>query len=194
MGLPQDIDITREAILERFHPSDKERMNQLTASLLSPGGEERYQTEYRTISVDGKERWIAARGMMFRDEQGQPVRLIGTTMDISERKLVEQQLQEAAQHDALTGLPNRALLHEYCSYILAMSHRSKEAGAVVFIDLDRFKPINDLYGHEVGDKVLQEVARRLLACTRKEDIVSRLGGDEFIIVLPRIESPHALPR
>jgi diguanylate cyclase (GGDEF)-like protein len=116
------------------------------------------------------------------------VRVIGTAMDITERKRTEKLMQQAAQHDSLTGLPNRTLLYEYCSHILAMSARSHEPGAVIFIDLDRFKPINDMYGHDIGDKVLQAVARRLLACSRKEDIVSRLGGDEFIVVLPRISS------
>lgn len=108
--------------------------------------------------------------------------------DITQRKRNEKKLRDAAQHDTLTGLPNRALLDEYCSHILAMSSRFGERGAVLFVDLNRFKPINDLYGHHVGDQALQEIAHRLHACTRKEDIVSRLGGDEFIIVLPRIES------
>jgi diguanylate cyclase (GGDEF)-like protein/PAS domain S-box-containing protein len=108
--------------------------------------------------------------------------------DITERKRNEKKLRDAAQHDTLTGLPNRALLDEYCLHILAMSARFGERGAVLFIDLNRFKPINDLYGHHVGDEALQEIARRLQACTRKEDLVSRLGGDEFVVVLPRIES------
>jgi diguanylate cyclase (GGDEF)-like protein len=108
--------------------------------------------------------------------------------DISERKRNEKKLRDAAQHDPLTGLPNRALLDEYCLHILAMSARFGERGAVLFIDLNRFKPINDLYGHHVGDQALQEIALRLQACTRKEDLVSRLGGDEFVVVLPRIES------
>jgi diguanylate cyclase (GGDEF)-like protein/PAS domain S-box-containing protein len=110
--------------------------------------------------------------------------------DINERKRNEKLIRDAGQHDSLTGLPNRSLLEEYCSHILAMSTRFGEQGALLFIDLDRFKPINDLYGHNVGDMVLQEVARRLIGCTRKEDIVSRLGGDEFIVILTRIESKN----
>jgi diguanylate cyclase (GGDEF)-like protein len=151
-------------------------------------GDERYQLEYRTLTADGVERWIEAKGRVFFDLNRRPVRVIGTAMDITERKRTEKQMHEAVQHDTLTGLPNRALLHEYCSHILAMSARANEPGAVIFIDLDRFKPINDMYGHNVGDKVLQAVAKRLLACSRKEDVVSRLGGDEFIVVLPRIGS------
>ncbi|MGZ5856136.1 MAG: bifunctional diguanylate cyclase/phosphodiesterase [Burkholderiaceae bacterium] len=108
--------------------------------------------------------------------------------DISQRKRNEKKLRDAAQHDTLTGLPNRALLDEYCLHIFAMTSRFAERGAVLFIDLNRFKPINDMYGHHVGDQALQEIAHRLQACTRKEDVVSRLGGDEFVVVLPRIES------
>lgn len=165
-------------------------MRESLEKVFATGGNGRYEAEYRTVNRDGHERWVAARGKVLFDASGRPVRTIGTTMDISERKRTERQIQQAAQHDSLTGLPNRTLLAEYCSHILAMAQRSGDPGAVLFIDLDRFKPINDLYGHDVGDKVLQEIASRLLACTRKEDIVSRLGGDEFIIILPRISSLH----
>jgi diguanylate cyclase (GGDEF)-like protein/PAS domain S-box-containing protein len=189
-GVPVTVTPSRELLFNCFHPDDHERMRDILDNVFTTGSNGRYQAEYRTIGLDGSERWIAARGKVLYDPHGRPARLIGTTMDISERKRTEKQIQLAAQHDNLTGLPNRALLAEYCSHILAMAARSGEPGALLFIDLDRFKPINDLYGHDAGDKVLQEVARRLLACTRKGDIVSRLGGDEFIVVLPRIESPH----
>jgi diguanylate cyclase (GGDEF)-like protein/PAS domain S-box-containing protein len=189
-GVPATVTPSRELLFKCFHPDDRERMRDILENVFTTGSNGRYQAEYRTIGLDGSQRWIAARGKVLYDPQGRPARLIGTTMDISERKRTEKQIQLAAQHDNLTGLPNRALLAEYCSHILAMAARSGEPGALLFIDLDRFKPINDLYGHDAGDKVLQEVARRLLACTRKGDIVSRLGGDEFIVVLPRIESPH----
>lgn len=189
-GVPLDMTPTRELLFGRFHPDDREAMRETLNAIFSTGGNGSYQAEYRTIGFDGRERWIAARGKVLYDPQGRPIRLIGTTIDISERKRTEKQIQQAAQHDNLTGLPNRALLTDYCSHILAMAARSGQPGALLFIDLDRFKPINDLYGHAAGDQVLQEVARRLLQSTRKGDIVSRLGGDEFIVVLPRIESPH----
>jgi diguanylate cyclase (GGDEF)-like protein/PAS domain S-box-containing protein len=103
--------------------------------------------------------------------------------DVTESKLSEQRELAAAQHDALTGLPNRALIFEYASHMLAAARRGHMRGAFLFIDLDRFKPINDLYGHEIGDRLLQEVAKRLAGCVRNEDLVGRLGGDEFIVVL-----------
>ena len=111
--------------------------------------------------------------------------------DVTETKLAEQRVLAAAQHDMLTGLPNRALVFEYASHLLAAARRSHTHGAFLFIDLDRFKPINDLYGHEIGDRVLQEVARRLVSCVRKEDLVARLGGDEFIVVLHQIGSDQS---
>jgi diguanylate cyclase (GGDEF)-like protein len=90
--------------------------------------------------------------------------------------------------ERLTGLPNRALLFEYGSYLIAAACRNHRRGALLFIDLDRFKPINDIYGHDIGDRVLQEVGRRLTGCTRQEDVVGRLGGDEFVVVLPHVDA------
>ncbi|HJW57934.1 MAG TPA: EAL domain-containing protein [Burkholderiaceae bacterium] len=111
--------------------------------------------------------------------------------DVTDAKLAEQRVLAAAQHDTLTGLPNRALVFEYANHLLAAALRSHAHGAVLFIDLDRFKPINDLYGHEIGDRLLQEVARRLLKCVRREDLVGRLGGDEFIVVLHQLGNVHS---
>jgi diguanylate cyclase (GGDEF)-like protein/PAS domain S-box-containing protein len=188
-GLPPDADITLVTFFSGLHPEDRERVSKVIESILVGENKDHYQVEYRTIGLrDGIERWISAKGQTFYNEQGQAYRLIGTTMDISERKHTEKLLREAAQHDILTGLPNRALLYEYCEHLFAMAERAGVESAVLFIDLDRFKPINDLYGHKVGDQVLQEVAQRLLSCVRKEDIVCRLGGDEFIIMLPRIHT------
>jgi diguanylate cyclase (GGDEF)-like protein/PAS domain S-box-containing protein len=188
-GLPPDAPVTHADLIAGWHPEDRDRMRNIMEALLAPGSNGRYHAEYRTVGLtDGKERWIAARGQVYFDDAGKAARLVGTTIDITERKHNEQHLREAAQHDSLTGLPNRALLFEYCEHIFAAAERLGANSAVLFIDLDRFKPINDLYGHDVGDKVLQEVAQRLQTCTRKEDIVSRLGGDEFIVVLPRIHT------
>ena len=188
-GIPSQAKITEATLDERVHPDDRKRVRKLVKELTRADGKDHYQAEYRILTMQGQQRWISTRGKVFRDGQGMPIRLVGTTMDITQQKRAEQQIHEAAQHDSLTGVPNLAPLYEYCGHILAMSNRMHEAGAVLFIDLDRFKPINDMYGHDVGDKVLKEVAKRILAHSRKEDIVSRLGGEEFIIVLPRIRSP-----
>lgn len=116
--------------------------------------------------------------------------MFASARDITERKQAEQRVREAALHDPLTGLPNRALVFEYCGRLLAAARRNHSRGALLFIDLDRFKPVNDLYGHETGDRLLQEVASRLVDCVRDEDLVGRIGGDEFVVVLPYIESEH----
>lgn len=188
-GLLPSTPFTLEKMYVSVHPEDREKISAAFEEAAKPENGGRYQYQFRTVSlIDGKERWISARGQVFFDNENTPIRVIGVTLDITERKLTEQRLREAAQHDTLTGLPNRALLFEYSSYLLAQAERAGARSALLFIDLDRFKPINDTYGHEVGDKVLKEVARRLEACTRKEDIVSRLGGDEFVVVLPRIHA------
>lgn len=186
-GLPPDAPVARADLIAGWHPEDRDRMRNLMDVAFAPASNGRYRVEYRTVGLtDGKERWIVERGQVHFDNAGKAVRLIGTTVDMTERKRAEQRLREAAQHDSLTGLPNRALLFDYCTRLFATAERLGAKSAVLFIDLDRFKAINDLYRHEVGDKVLQEVARRLQAATRKEDVVSRLGGDEFVVVLPRI--------
>ncbi|WP_151638920.1 putative bifunctional diguanylate cyclase/phosphodiesterase [Noviherbaspirillum aerium] len=187
-GLPADTVVTLDTFYAGIHPDDVEEVRRLILESARPGIDGRFQYEFRTIGqLDGKERWISVRGQTHFDGNGQAVRRVGVAVDITQRREAERRIQEAAQHDSLTGLPNRALLYEYCTHLFAQADRLHADCAVLFIDLDRFKPINDLYGHDVGDKVLQEVARRLLQCTRKEDIVSRLGGDEFIVVLPRVQ-------
>jgi diguanylate cyclase (GGDEF)-like protein len=154
-----------------------------------------YEMELAVNHADGHTIWIHSKCEAIRNHAGKVAALRGTVQDITERKLTDDQLRQseaklrdAALHDALTGLPNRALVFEYCDHLLAAAQRSHGSGALLFIDLDRFKPINDLYGHETGDRVLQEVGQRLLGCTRHEDLVGRLGGDEFVIVLPYLDA------
>ena len=130
--------------------------------------------------------WLDLRCEAVCGASGAVTGLRGTVQDISERKLAEQRVRDAALHDPLTGLPNRALIFEHCTHLLAAAERGRGGGALLFIDLDRFKPINDAHGHETGDRVLQEVARRLRQCIREEDLAGRLGGDEFVVVLPHL--------
>lgn len=186
-GIPAEVKISRQLLYDLIYREDRARVRQLHADMLQKG-HGRYATEYRILTSQGEFRWLAVKGKVVSSKNMESVRFVGTVMDITDRKQAEAKIREASQHDSLTGLPNRALLYEYCEHILAMSSRFGDPGALLFIDLDRFKPINDLYGHDVGDKVLQEVSRRLKAVSRKENFVSRLGGDEFIVVLPRISS------
>lgn len=145
-----------------------------------------FQMEKRYRRKDGDYVWGNLSVALVRDADGEPEYLIAVIEDISQRKLAEQRAIEAALHDPLTGLPNRALAFEYGGHLIASAQRARKGGALLFIDIDRFKPINDLHGHETGDKVLQEVARRLKVCTRKEDLVARIGGDEFLILLSQL--------
>lgn len=151
---------------------------------------EGYDLELEVNHGDGHTIWINSKCQAIRNHKGEVVALRGAAQDITERKLVEQRVRDAALHDVLTSLPNRAFIFEYGSRLLAAARRGHGSGALLFIDLDRFKLINDLYGHEMGDRVLQEVGRRLTDCTRQEDLVGRLGGDEFVIIMPYIGDDH----
>lgn len=116
--------------------------------------------------------------------------LVGLGTDISERKRAEQMVQRMAHHDALTGLPNRSLLSDLLQQTFAMARRDSTMFAIIFMDLDRFKPVNDELGHEIGDKLLKEVAGRIRQTIRESDTVARIGGDEFMVLLPSIEEEH----
>ncbi|MDB5796110.1 MAG: hypothetical protein JWP36_12 [Paucimonas sp.] len=164
------------------HPEDRGRVESALVKLRKDPGS-RLDLEFRILRHDdGSLRWLHSTGSWVSD--GRARRFIGITLDITDSKLAEQRLREASQHDPLTGLPGRGLLFEYCSHLLAMARRTRSNGAMLFIDLDRFKPINDTHGHGVGDQVLQQVAKRLVNCVREEDITGRLGGDEFVVAIP----------
>lgn len=172
-----------------------ERLNTAAQQVIRTG--KGFSVEIPVNHGSGHTIWINSKGEPVLNDKGEVVALRGMVQDITERKRADQLLREseeklrdAALHDVLTGLPNRALVMEFCEHMIAASNRGHSGGALLFIDLDRFKPINDLYGHEAGDRVLQEVSRRLVACTRQEDLVGRLGGDEFVIVLPNANRAH----
>lgn len=115
-------------------------------------------------------------------------RFIGVVRDITARKKAEEQIRYLAHHDALTGLPNRFLFEDRLSQAMSIAKRDGLKVALMFVDLDHFKPVNDTFGHETGDLLLQEVAKRLKECLRDSDTAARVGGDEFIILLPNAES------
>lgn len=131
-------------------------------------------------------KWLSIS--VIRNQHGQVTNYIGTFNDISERKASEERFLRLAYHDALTNLPNRLNLHERLEQTINLCKRNEQKFALLLIDLDRFKIINDTLGHHVGDLLLVEVAQRLSATVRESDIVARLGGDEFVVVLTAIES------
>jgi diguanylate cyclase (GGDEF)-like protein/PAS domain S-box-containing protein len=122
-----------------------------------------------------------------RDEHGHLTHHVGTFTDISERKAAEEHVRHLAHYDLLTDLPNRALIIDRIRQTLIKAKRARTRMALMFLDLDRFKPINDTFGHATGDLLLKEVAQRLLSCVRESDTVARIGGDEFVVLLPTIE-------
>lgn len=145
-----------------------------------------FQMDYRLRRHDGEYRWFMDVGRPRFDSHGQFVGYIGMLSDISDRKQLEDQVQQLAYYDALTNLPNRRLLEDRLTQAMAASKRSNHYGALMFLDLDNFKPLNDTHGHAVGDLLLIEVAKRLRGCVREMDTVARLGGDEFVVVLTEL--------
>jgi len=140
---------------------------------------------------DGKTNWTITSKQPLHDENGAVIGLVGITREINEIRQTEVALQYLATHDSLTHLPNRFLLTDRMDQLLARSGRQKTSFAVLFMDIDSFKGVNDAYGHETGDQVLREVADRLASCVRASDTVARLGGDEFVILLEASSAPQA---
>ncbi|MDP3088321.1 MAG: diguanylate cyclase [Methylotenera sp.] len=172
----------------RIHPEDAKSMSDAVNSYLT-GKSEKYINEHRVICKDKSIKWVLSRGMIIkRDRNGEPLRMVGTHTDITERKLLEKRLENLAHFDALANIPNRTLFNDRLKLALAYAKREKKQLAVMFIDLDLFKEINDLYGHETGDIVLKKVSRQLVSCVRESDTVARMGGDEFVVLLPIIDN------
>ncbi len=167
--------------VDLIHPDDRSMVSQAISEAIAK--REIYNIEYRIRTVDGLLHWVSERGRVTSDQAGRARWLDGLILDISERKAAEIMIRDLAYNDPLTGLPNRRLLLDRLEHDLAASSRTGRYGALLFIDMDNFKLINDTLGHEAGDKVLNEVARRLSACVRESDTVARLGGDEFIVIL-----------
>jgi len=175
------------------HPADISPLNQPDGRSSRIAAEERMTAAF----LKGKERfeWLHRRknGELFHADvclaammlQGQRM-LLATVRDITERKVAEERVQFLAYYDALTGLPNRTLLEDRITKALASARRRNENAAVLFLDLDRFKFINDTLGHTSGDALLQEVAARLKGCAREQDTVARVGGDEFVMLLTSV--------
>jgi len=150
----------------------------------------KWSGEFTRRREDGSSLTVESRWTLVRDDSGNPQSILAIDTDITERKVAENDIRQLAFYDPLTKLPNRLLLQDRLQQALASSSHSQCAGALLFIDLDNFKALNDTLGHEKGDLLLQLVAQRLTACVRESDTVARLGGDEFVIMLSDLhESP-----
>jgi diguanylate cyclase (GGDEF)-like protein/PAS domain S-box-containing protein len=180
-----------ESWQSRIHPEDVAKA--LSAvRVYAEGKTGIFEHEYRMRCKDGQWKWIRSRGATIeRDSDGKPLKVIGSNSDISDKRRSEEQIWHQANFDDLTSLPNRRLFKVRLDWEVKKADRWNYSVNLLFIDLDRFKEVNDLLGHDVGDTILKDAARRISACVRASDTVARLGGDEFTVILADLaEGPH----
>ncbi len=174
----------------RIHPDDRGRVQSEIGSHVE-GITAHFSSEHRLLHNDGTYRWMQFRGLAVRDASGVAMRMAGSMTDITDRKEAEQRLVYEALHDSLTGLPNRALFMDRLKHAIDHGRRSTNyLFAVLFMDIDRFKILNDSLGHAAGDEMLMAVSGRLQECLRDCDTVSRFGGDEFAILLENLNNEN----
>ena len=175
----------------RVHPEDRPGVMAIIQAHLD-GDTPSIAGEFRLLCKSGCWKWVLGRGKVVdRSSDGRPLRLTGTNTDITERKLLEDQVRQLAFYDMLTQLPNRYLFNDRLSQTMAASKRSGFYGGLMFLDLDNFKLLNDTQGHRVGDLLLIEAADRLKNCVREMDTVARFGGDEFVVILSELNVDKA---
>src|SRR5215211_2175260 len=184
LGYQEDeIEANLNEWFKRIHPDDRKQV-QANLGTHIHGGTPQFECEYRIRHANGTYLWVLSRGLAMRDSSGSAHRLAGSQSDITARKLAQERLAHDAVHDALTGLPNRILFIDRLQNRLDRTKRSPDdLFAVMFIDLDRFKVVNDSLGHAFGDQLLIASGWRLQQCLRPQDTVSRLSGDEFAVLL-----------
>lgn len=183
-----DIPDAPESWFDLVHPEDADSLRAELATHLD-GLTPHFEHEHRMQHSDGSWRWMLSRGVAVRGEDSTPRRMAGSQSDTTERRRAEEELLHHALHDRLTGLPNRALLMDRLRRATALANRRQDYTlAVIFLDLDRFKLINESLGHELGEKILTQVSQRLEACLPQGDTVARVGGDKFAVLLESIES------
>lgn len=170
-----------ELFCQSVHPDDREHVRAGELRCIETG--ENHDEEYRVVWPDGTVRWLRETGNVVNNEHGTPVKMMGVVRDITDEKAWASQMHQLAHHDPLTGLPNRLVFENHLEGALERAKRNRSRVALVFIDLNGFKAVNDLLGHKAGDQVLICVASRLREVLRGSDGVARLGGDEFVVTL-----------
>ena len=183
LGLPAVSSGTPADWLDRVHPEDATPLRAALASHFE-GRTDSFENEHRVRHADGDWRWVLVRGTARRDEKGAAVRAAGLMSDITRHRTLVERMAHDARHDGLTGLPNRTLFLDLLRHSFYRTRRHEDYRfAVLFIDIDRFKMVNDAFGHEAGDHLLQQIGRRLESCLREGDTLARHGGDEFTMWL-----------
>lgn len=181
-----DRDVHDSDSFAEIHPDDREYVRQaFRETVLSGQGQ---QLEYRFVTAEGETRHMESHGSVIKDQHGQVSRVVVVSHDITERRCLQEQVRQMAFHDALTGLPNRRLFDDRFNLAMVTSTRSNNFGALIFLDLDNFKQLNDSHGHDAGDRLLAEAAGRLKHCVREMDTVARFGGDEFVVMLGMLDT------
>ena len=170
-----------DSFIQLIHPDDQPVMQTWIGNCAA--GRKPGVLEFRCLWPDGTTHYVEGQGELILDEEGKPDYLSGIGQDITEHKRATAEIEFLAFHDSLTRLPNRMLLQDRLQHALISCERNSLSGALLFIDLDNFKSLNDTLGHDIGDLLLQEVAQRLEQCMRDADTVGRLGGDEFVVML-----------
>ena len=171
-----------------LHPDDRERV--LAAHRRTQETHEALSIEYRLLARDGRVVWLRDEGVVVFDAHGRPLHLQGYLLDITREREAEIQLRQLALYDPLTGLANRTFFHERLRHATELRHDPERPAALLYIDLDGFKSVNDRWGHDAGDEVLKEIARRIEGAVRSADTPARLGGDEFAVVLTEGVDPE----
>jgi diguanylate cyclase (GGDEF)-like protein/PAS domain S-box-containing protein len=169
-------------------PEDESRFAEAMSRLVDKDASDA-AIEFRLRTGDGAHRWVENRYSSVRDGQGRLVEIEGMLIDITERKAADEKIALMARTDSLTGLVNRGTFIERLRQIFAATRRGSDPFAILYIDLDHFKPVNDTLGHQAGDALLREVGDRLRNCCRESDVVARLGGDEFAILQMNMREP-----
>lgn len=174
-------DLWEQELAEAYDLRDRELME---------GEQQLQEYEGQLLDGDGKKRDVLFHKAKVHDHAGRLVGMVGVVLDITDRKRDEESIRQLAMHDELTQLPNRRLIRQRLEQVQESGQRNDLCSALLFLDLDNFKPLNDLHGHEAGDQLLVEVARRLKASVRQRDTVGRLGGDEFVVILDALGENH----
>jgi diguanylate cyclase (GGDEF)-like protein/PAS domain S-box-containing protein len=187
-GISASFDRSVQSWESLIHPEDRAMMSHYFQNQVA-GQHRMFDMEYRIVRPNNEtERWVHGLGRLQFDAQGDLQKMVGTIQDITERKQSDSQIQALAFSDPLTGLPNRRLLLDRLEQAMAATLRHGYQGALLFIDLDDFKTLNDTLGHDKGDLLLQQITHRLIGCVREGDTVARLGGDEFVVLLENLIS------
>jgi len=180
------VDVSYDAYMQLVHPDDRERFDLAVRGSLEQGTP--FHVEHRSRRADGEERVLDCHGRLLRDSRGGTVKMLGTAQDVTGQRFAEQQVEHLALHDALTGLPNRALFLNRLEHALTSAQRPGSSLAVFFCDVDDFKNVNDGHGHDAGDELLAALPPRLREALRPADTLARFGGDEFVILCEHLGS------